>query len=188
MWKLGLRPRYSFSGNICFKFSSFCLCSALKKDHSCQSIIRKHSTAYLDDVLLLGLNEGLEGLDAGGGGGVGVHQQQVLIQVEDSTKLLKYLKICLHLYCKKNPIYVLPEKKLRGIRPNFRIHISYSHDGSTYLSAAEYADRPWECINHSQKHECRNFSFISGNTVFVSNFRYTVFAVCGYLHIKNNLT
>ncbi len=24
-WKLGLRPRYSFSGNICFKFSAFCL-------------------------------------------------------------------------------------------------------------------------------------------------------------------
>jgi hypothetical protein len=30
MWKLGLRPRYSFSGNICFKFSAFCLCSALE--------------------------------------------------------------------------------------------------------------------------------------------------------------
>jgi hypothetical protein len=28
MWKLALRPRYSFSGNICFKFSAFCLCSA----------------------------------------------------------------------------------------------------------------------------------------------------------------
>ncbi len=27
MWKLGLRPRYSYSGNICFKFSAFCLCS-----------------------------------------------------------------------------------------------------------------------------------------------------------------
>jgi hypothetical protein len=27
MWKLGLRPRYSFSGNICYKFSAFCLCS-----------------------------------------------------------------------------------------------------------------------------------------------------------------
>ncbi len=25
MWKLGLRPRYSFTGNICFKFSAFCL-------------------------------------------------------------------------------------------------------------------------------------------------------------------
>ncbi len=34
MWKLGLRPRYSFSGNICFKFSSFCLCSA---EYSCPS-------------------------------------------------------------------------------------------------------------------------------------------------------
>ncbi len=29
MWKLGLRPRYSFSGNICFKFSAFCLCKVL---------------------------------------------------------------------------------------------------------------------------------------------------------------
>ncbi len=28
MWKLGLRPSYSFSGNIYFKFSGFCLCSA----------------------------------------------------------------------------------------------------------------------------------------------------------------
>jgi len=27
MWKLGLRLRYSFSGNICFQFSAFCLCS-----------------------------------------------------------------------------------------------------------------------------------------------------------------
>jgi hypothetical protein len=27
MWKLGLRPRYSFSGNIFFKLSAFFLCS-----------------------------------------------------------------------------------------------------------------------------------------------------------------
>ncbi len=27
MWKLGLTPRYSFSGNICFEISVFCLCS-----------------------------------------------------------------------------------------------------------------------------------------------------------------
>ncbi len=28
MWKLGLRPRYSFSVNICFEFLAFFLCSA----------------------------------------------------------------------------------------------------------------------------------------------------------------
>ncbi len=33
MWKLGLRPQYSFSGNICFKFSAFCLCSADRLHH-----------------------------------------------------------------------------------------------------------------------------------------------------------
>ncbi len=27
MWKLGPGPWYSFSGNICYKFSAFCLCS-----------------------------------------------------------------------------------------------------------------------------------------------------------------
>ncbi len=26
-WKLGMRPRYFFPRNICFKFSAFCLCS-----------------------------------------------------------------------------------------------------------------------------------------------------------------
>ena len=43
-------------------------------------------------MLLLGLDEGLEGLDAGGGSGVSVQQQQVLLQVEDPPKLLKYLQ------------------------------------------------------------------------------------------------
>ncbi len=34
MWKLGLRAWYSFTGNICFKFSAFCLCSEDRADMS----------------------------------------------------------------------------------------------------------------------------------------------------------
>ncbi len=33
MWKLRLRPRYSFSGNICFEISVFCLFSVLYNAH-----------------------------------------------------------------------------------------------------------------------------------------------------------
>ncbi len=32
MWKLGLMPHNSFSGNICFEFSVLCLCSAWPQD------------------------------------------------------------------------------------------------------------------------------------------------------------
>jgi hypothetical protein len=34
--------------------------------------------------------------------------------------------ILLDLHCKENPIYVFPEKKLRGIIPNFHIHVFMS--------------------------------------------------------------
>ncbi len=56
MWKLGLRPRYSFSGNICFKFSAFCLCSVVanKEGHHLSTnihILRK--TGSLDQNLLV---------------------------------------------------------------------------------------------------------------------------------------
>jgi hypothetical protein len=29
-------------------------------------------------------------------------------------------------HCNKNPIYVFPEKELRGLSPNFHIHVSLS--------------------------------------------------------------
>ncbi len=66
---------------------------------------------------------------------------------------------------KKNPIYVLPEKKLRSLSPNIHNHVS--------VIMGRY-------INCSQKHECRNWdwgSAVSFLVIFVSNFRYTVFEV-----------
>ena len=46
MWKLGLRPRYSFSGNICFKFSAFCLCSAVSNCYFLSTEITIESSFY----------------------------------------------------------------------------------------------------------------------------------------------
>ncbi len=45
-------------------------------------------------------------------------------------------------HCNENPIYVFPEKELRGLRPIFHIHVSVSdlyipRDRSTYFPAAE---------------------------------------------------
>ncbi len=55
MWKLGLRPRYSFPGNICLKFSSFCLCSVdpcLVNTLSPRTVMKPNSwTYYFVEVL-----------------------------------------------------------------------------------------------------------------------------------------
>ncbi len=46
-------------------------------------------------------------------------------------------------HCTENPIYVFPEKELRGLNPDFHIHLSvsdlcmYSQDLSTYFPAAK---------------------------------------------------
>jgi hypothetical protein len=39
---------------------------------------------------------------------------------------LSYLFFTCFLYTKENPIYVFPDKKLRGLSPNFHIHVSVS--------------------------------------------------------------
>jgi hypothetical protein len=56
----------------------------------------------------------------------------------------------------------------------------YSHDRSTYFPAAEYAYRLWEYINRTPKHECRNWDCgraVPFLGIYVSNFRYSIFAV-----------
>jgi hypothetical protein len=57
----------------------------------------------------------------------------------------------------------------------------YSHHRSINFPAAEYADQSWEYINRKQKHECRNLDCgraVLSLGIYVSNFRYSIFAVC----------
>ncbi len=91
------------------------------------------------------------------------------VQVPWVTFLLQKAGFCHRvLHCNENPIYVFLFWELRGLRPNFHIHVSVS------------AKRSWENIINSQAHECWNWDW--GRTIpflgkFVSNFRYCVFAV-----------
>ncbi len=84
----------------------------------------------------------------------------------------------------ENPIYVFLFCELRGLSPNFHIHVSmsdlYIFPGSVHIiPAAESADQSWEYL--SQTHECGNWDCgraIPFLGIFVSNFRYWFFAVC----------
>ncbi len=54
-----------------------------------------------------------------------------------------------NLYCKEISIYVFPEKELRGLNPNFHIHVSLSDlyipiIGQPIFLQAEYADQSWD--------------------------------------------
>ncbi len=81
--------------------------------------------------------------------------------------------------------FMYSQKRIAG--PQFQFpHLwaceryTYSQDQSTYFPAAEYADRFWEYVNRSQTHECGNWDWGSAIPflgLFVSNFRYYVFAV-----------
>jgi hypothetical protein len=73
----------------------------------------------------------------------------------------------IQVHCKEDPnysTYVFPEMKLRGIGPNFHIHVSLS---DFYISTIGSP------ILQQQK-QGRAVSFLG---IFVSNFRYSVLAV-----------
>jgi|LakMenEpi03Aug12_release.lakeMendotaPanAssembly.Ray.scaffolds.fasta_scaffold1588771_1 hypothetical protein len=42
------------------------------------------------------------------------------------TKMRDVLNVAKRLHCKEDPIYIFPEMKLRGLYPNFNIHVSVS--------------------------------------------------------------
>ncbi len=59
-------------------------------------------------------------------------------------------------------MYELPEKELRGLSPNFLVHVSVSDfyiptiGPPIFLQQNKQTDRSWEYINSTQKHECRH--------------------------------
>ena len=59
MWKLGLRFRYSFSGNINFKVSAFCLCSVASGSKFLVGIIVVCEGSFPTLIVLVFLNHTL---------------------------------------------------------------------------------------------------------------------------------
>jgi hypothetical protein len=72
---------------------------------------------------------------------------------------LKVPSFDLFLRCKENPIYVFSEIKLRGLVPNFPIHVSVSDLYIPMMGPPNVfpPERSWEYINRSHVHECTNF-------------------------------
>jgi hypothetical protein len=76
--------------------------------------------------------------------------------------MLRLLDVEDLLNCNEKPIYLFPEKALRGFCPNIHIHDSVSDlfilgIGPQIGPVAEKADQSWEYKNRSQSHECGNW-------------------------------
>jgi hypothetical protein len=77
-----------------------------------------------------------------------------------SQLLVSVLERAVH--CTQDRIYVFPEMKLRGLVPNFHIHVSVSDlyiptiDPPILLQQSWEAVQSWKYINRSQLHEGRN--------------------------------
>jgi hypothetical protein len=63
----------------------------------------------------------------------------------------------------ENSKQIFPEKELRGLSPNFHIHVSVSDIyiptvSLPLLLQKKYVDRSWEYINRSQTYKCGNWT------------------------------
>jgi hypothetical protein len=93
------------------------------------------------------------------------------------------------LHCNESPIYVFPEKELRGLSPNFHIHVSVNdlyipRDGPhIFLQQNRQTDCENKQIAHRHMkveigYQAAQFLFWESINGIVSNFRYCVFVVC----------
>jgi hypothetical protein len=83
------------------------------------------------------------------------------------------------MHCKEDQLYVFPEMKLRGLVPNFHIHVSVSYLHIPTIGPPIFCSKiggPIVVIYN----ECGNWDkgrAVSFLGIFVSSFRYHVFAV-----------
>ncbi len=98
-------------------------------------------------------------------------------------------RIELRCICTKNSEQIFPEMKLRGLVPNFYIHVYGSNlyiptIGLPILLYCVAVLRSWEYINRSQIHECRNWE--RGCTVSFVGYLFRIFGTvqlqCIYLY------
>jgi hypothetical protein len=105
-----------------------------------------------------------------------VFSENVTIDIWHSHEQKTAVVLLVGLYCishsKEDPIYIT---RNATAQPRFQFYVT------VYLfAAAKSADRSWKHINRLQIHECRNWErsrAVSFLRIFVSNFRYSVFAV-----------
>ncbi len=96
------------------------------------------------------------------------------------------IPLVFEVHCNGNSVYVFLFWELRGLSPNFHIHVFVSdlyipRIGPHIFPPAEKADPSWEYIIRSQTHECGNWDWgpdIPLLGIFVSIFRHFVFAAC----------
>ncbi len=88
-------------------------------------------------------------------------QRKLYLCSHTNTVTHTHASIALPLHCNENPIGVFLFWELRGLSPNFHIHVSMSDLYIPWIGpifpAAEQADRSWEYINRLQTHECGNW-------------------------------
>jgi hypothetical protein len=69
------------------------------------------------------------------------------------------------LHCNENPIYTFLFWELRGLSPNFHIHVSVSDLYIPRICHIFSCRRSWKYINLSQIYECRNWEIEHDNSV-----------------------
>jgi hypothetical protein len=109
-------------------------------------------------------------------------------------------KRCFHLtahsqlHCKENPLYVFPEKELRGLSPTFNIHVSLSDlyipriGPHIFMQQNRQTDPSYKYINRSQTHECAEIGTETAQSFSGNSFlEFSVLCLCSVFVLNQYL-